>query len=367
MANIRRLMAEVRRLEESDDLEEAIVVYRQALAVQEETTGFADLGLYNGLGDLYLRFGDLDQAVQAFEEAAEHCEDQQLYSNGIAVCKKILRNAPDCVRVYRRVGRLLALSGLEAESLANYRIFCEGMETEGHPSQVIEALSEFVEITADLATVLELSDLLVAADRGHDALVQLRATRDRREKEGKDIVALVRRIQELQPRPGADQEPSTEASASSRSTGAKAADGASTASATADAATPLPEEPIEPDPSVEKPAARRPDSDVASLMDELHDVLARLDGVDRFRHALPIVDHLLEFQPHRFELLHRKLAYAYALGEEAATIEAFLALADCLDRTMDSFSIRALSTSSSSGEVTTAINVGERSEMAPTP
>ena len=365
MANIRRLMAEVRRLEESNDLEKAIVVYRQALAVQEETTGFADLGLYNGLGDLYLRSGDLDQAVQAFEEAAQHCEDQQLYSNGIAVCKKILRNAPDCVRVYRRVGRLLALSGLEAEALANYRIFCEEMETEGHPGLVIEALSEFVGITADLTTALELSDRLVAADRGHEALDQLRATRDRREKTGKDIVALVRRIQELQPRPGAAQEPSASASVSNQSTGAQPVDSSSTASA--DAATTLRAEPMGSDPSVEKPTARRPASDMASLMDELHDVLARLDGADRFRHALPIVDHLLEFEPHRFELLHRKLAYAYALGEEAATIEAFLALADCLDRTLDSFSIRALSTSSSSGDVTTAINVEERSEMAPAP
>jgi hypothetical protein len=106
---------------------------------------------------------------------------------------------------------------------------------------------------------------------------------------------------------------------------------------------------------------------VASLMDELHGVLARLDGTERFRHALPIVDHLLEFQPDRFELLHRKLAYAYALGEEAAAIDAFLALAGVLDQTLESFSLRALSSSSPSGEVKTGLTVEERSEMAPTP
>jgi tetratricopeptide (TPR) repeat protein len=418
MANIRRLMAEARRLEESGDLQKAIVLHRQALAVQEETTGFADLSLYNGLGDLYLRAGELRKAVEAFEEAAQHCEDQQLYSNGIAVCKKILRNAPDCVGAYRREGRLLALSGLEAQSLASYRTYLEHMKREGRTNETIEALSEFVDLTAHDETALELAERMVEVDRGLEALTRLRAVRDRREEQGRDVVALVRRIQELQPRYGTPAQGATgqkTPSAHPRSTSGSGSPppSAETGSEVSYAApeTPKAEERVpssasspghaeptvgrvqagttpgtanvEADPPAASGGAAEPvaktddqvsasshphdsDSDVTALMHELQDVLSRLDGEQKFRHALPIVEHLLEFEPDRFELLHRKLGYAYALGEEAATIAAYLALGECLDRHLSSFSIRALSTSTPDGDVKAALKVEEFPEVAPT-
>jgi tetratricopeptide (TPR) repeat protein len=412
MANIRRLMAEARRLEESGDLQKAIVLHRQALAVQEETAGFADLSLYNGLGDLYMRSGELTKAIKAFEEAAQHCEDQQLYSNGIAVCKKILRNAPDCVRVYRRVGRLLAHSGLEAQSLASYRTYCDHLEREGRSSETIEALMEFVNLTAHDETALELVDRMVQKDRGLEALTCLRAVRDRREEQGRDVVALVRRIQELQPRYGTPEEkppveatssaasrstsdpertprPSTETSSAvsamapdaaraeasapsampapdSATTSAVPAHGPATTSAVAEQTQTTRDRPEADGRPPEKTPSRVSDSDVATLMQELQDVLSRLDGEQKFRHALPIVEHLLEFDPDRFELLHRKLGYAYALGEEEATIAAYLALGECLDKHLRSFSIRALSTSTPSGSVKTAVKVEKRPEVAPT-
>jgi tetratricopeptide (TPR) repeat protein len=393
MANIRRLMAEARRLEESGDLQKAIVLHRQALAVQEETAGFADLSLYNGLGDLYMRSGELTKAIKAFEEAAQHCEDQQLYSNGIAVCKKILRNAPDCVRVYRRVGRLLALSGLEAQALASYRTYCDHMEGEGRPSETLEALSEFVELTAHDETALELAHRMVEKDRGLEALTCLRAVRDKREEQGRDVVALVRRIQELQPRYGAPEE--KRSAVSTKATDAVKAEASApaliapepgvrpasteqtvtaTSSPDVDAnasSSEAPDEPLESMPRSNRDTPqptrpRDPDPDVATLTHELQDVLSRLEGEQKFRHALPIVEHLLEFDPDRFELLHRKLGYAYALGEEQAAISAYLALGECLDRHLSSFSLRALSTSTPSGSVTTAIKVEERPEVAPT-
>lgn len=395
MANIRRLMAEARRSEESGDLETAIVLHRQALALQEETTGFADLSLYNGLGDLYLRAGELSKAVEAFEEAAQHCEDQQLYSNGIAVCKKILRNAPDRIDAYRREGRLLALSGLAAQSLTSYRSYFEHVKREGGTSETIEALTEFVDLTADDETALELADLMVAADRGREALTQLRAVRDRRQEQGRDVVALVRRIQELQPRYAAPAERS--AGSGTPAAPARATTGPTPPFRSSPQPTPqavsgdragvargLPE--IEASPaaaansdaeSVERVACTdghasasrggsESDSDVVTLMHELQDVLSRLDGEQKFRHALPIVEHLLEFEPGRFELLHRKLGYAYALGEEAASVAAYLALGECLDRHLRSFTIRALSTSTPDGDVKTALKVEKLPEAAPT-
>jgi len=332
MANIRKWIADARDLEDAGNLHGALATYRKALVAQEETSGFADLSLHNGLGDLHLRSGDLQEAVEAYESAAVQCEEQQLYANGIALCKKILRNAPGQLTAYRRLGRLFALSGLEVEARANFHEYARQLRAKGSEKEARLALGELVELTGDEEVAAELADAFAEEGRVQDALELLRSARDRRERSGRGVVTLVRKIQELQPR------------------GLPAA----------------PAAPVEADVTPQPGMAEIPDdaADTDSLICELHRVLSQLHGEDRFRHALPLVEHLLEMQPGRFELLHRKLAYAFALGEEGAAVSAYLALGECLDRELQTFKLRTLSTSTPSGAVTAAVNVEPASESA---
>ncbi|MDX1395483.1 MAG: tetratricopeptide repeat protein [Gemmatimonadota bacterium] len=380
MANIRRWIAEARDLEDSGDLQGALSVYRKALVAQEETSGFADLSLYNGLGDLYLRAGDTPKAIEAYESAASQCEEQQLYANGIALCKKILRNAPDHVPAYRRAGRLLALSGLDAEAAANFREFAARETAAGRPHEAREALREMVELTADEEAAVDLADQLVASERASDALEMLRAARDRRERQGRDVVVLLRKIQELSSLVRTDDGEERPAEASSPTSAEPArppsersepsSRGRSSADRAASDASGDPGVSGEVDASSEnaafEPSTSLDHADPGAITRELHRVLAEARGEDRFRYALPLVEHLLEFQPGRFELLHRKLAYAFALGDEQATISAYMALGECLDRHLESFTLRTLSTATPSGAVTAALKV-EASGDAPIP
>lgn len=367
MANIRKWIAEARDLEDSGDLGGALSIYRKALVAQEETSGFADLSLYNGLGDLFLRAGDTSEAVEAYENAATQCEEQQLYANGIALCKKILRNAPDHLPVYRRVGRLFGLSGLDAEASANYQEYARRCREAGREGEAFEALREMIEITADEAAAVELADTLAGQGRYDDALVMLRTARERRERQGRDFVTLLRKIQELQPH----ATPTDVGPTSTWPTGT-----GEEAVAAAKASRPVPPGSSDAVPSDESrpettptPAATPtpPSFDVAdtgSLTRELQRVLSSFDGDERFRLALPIIEALLELQPGRFELLHRKVAYAFALGDEAAAVQAYLALGGCLDAQFQSFTLRTLSTSTPSGSVTAAVKV-EHSPVTP--
>jgi len=332
MANIRKWIADARALEEEGDLQGALATYRKALVAQEETSGFADLSLYNGLGDLHLRSGDPREAVEAYERAAAQCEEQQLYANGIALCKKILRNAPGHLAACHRLGRLFALSGLEAEARSNFHRYAEHLRVHESEEEAWLALRELVELSGDEEVAAELADRLAAANRPDDALAMLRAARDLRERAGCGFVTLVRKIQELQAR------------------GLTAAES----------------EPDETDETVRPPPAASPEeeADTESLTSELQRVLSQLHGEERFRHALPLVGHLLEIQPGRFELLHRQLAYAFALGEEEVAVSAYLALGECLDRELQTFKLRTLSTSTASGVVTAAVNVEPATEPA---
>lgn len=376
MANIRKWIAEARDLEDSGDLSGALAIYRKALVAQEETSGFADLSLYNGLGDLFLRAGDVSEAVEAYENAAAQCEEQQLYANGIALCKKILRNAPDHLPVYRRVGRLFALSGLDAEASTNYQEYARRCRDGGRESEAFEALREMIAITADEAAAVELADTLAAGGSHDAALAMLRAARERRERQGRDFVTLLRKIQEFQPH----ATPTDNAPTPTRSTGSaeEAVVSAktsrpvpSTRPSTVEAgqshrvATPAAADTPTPTPGSDAPSMPSFDvADTGSLTRELQRVLSSFDGDERFRLALPIIEALLEIQPGRFELLHRKVAYAFALGDETAAVQAYLALGECLDAQFESFTLRALSTSTPSGSVTAAVKV-ERSPAAP--
>lgn len=375
MANIRRWMAEARRAEESGDLQQALELFRKALAAQEETSGFADLSLYNGLGDLLLRAGRKVDAIEAFEKAVRRCEDQQLYANGIALCKKILRNAPDHIETHQVVGRLLALSGLEEQARASYETYCELVNGDGRKRRA--ALAELVEITADEVACLDLADELAEAGEPQAALERLRATRARREEQGRDVVSIVRRIQELQaefpeeterPRPSNAGRTAPGSGPAGRQIGGHApTQRGAPAEREADRAAEVVGESGDQDPGSTVEDASNAEVDVESLTIELQRALAELQGDDRLRRALVIVSQLLELQPDRFDLLHRKLGYAFTLSDEAAAIEAYLALGECLERNLKSFSIRTLSTTSSeASEVTSAITVQPRRGTAPT-
>lgn len=371
MANIRNWMARARELENSGDLPGAIAVYRKALVSQEETSGYADLTVYNGLGDLHLRGGEIDAAIEAYERAADQCEDQQLYANAIALCKKILRNAPGHIDAYCRVARLSALSGLEAEAHRHFDMYRERLADAGRAAEQLEALRELVEISADEEWTIELAESLDAAGRRDRALELLRSVRDRREAEGQAVVILVRKIQELQPRSvDVDVEPDATtagvpaladaAPAAPQAVASTPADGSSpahppgpVATVGADAVGP-PAGPLAPPPDPE---------DIASLTHELERTLSELEGEDRLTRALQVVDRLLEFEPGRFELLQKKLAYSFALGDQANAVSAYLALGEALDAQLEAFSLRMISSSTDSGAVTAAIKVDEVSGL----
>lgn len=174
MHKLGSLMREARLAEQSGELRRAIQLYRKVLSLQEKEEGGGELGLYNALGDLYLRVGDVESGVACFERAAERQEEEQLYANAIALCKKILRNAPGRTHSYRRVGRLQAVAGLQAEARESYIEYANRMEREGSPDLAREALEEFAELSGDEEIRLALADRYLVADRAEAALGQLR-------------------------------------------------------------------------------------------------------------------------------------------------------------------------------------------------
>lgn len=384
MANDKRLAEKARRSEERGELERAIAFYKEILADQEES-GSLDPSLYNRVGDLYLKNGDRGSAVRCFERAVDYYESHQLFTNAIALCKKILRNAPDHTETYRQAGRLLTQAGLLAEARSSYIEYANRMERDGSMDRAIQALREFAELSGDEEIRLALADRSLVADRTEEALEQLRLVLEERERRGEDATEVRERIQQIDPRLDSGDETTPEPE--SEEGGPSEPEAVSRAPSEAelrdvlveaerDLATEPPEAAELPDADQESAPAGRAarydpepgstgDPDVSVLAGELQDVLNRLEGEEKLRQALPVIDQLLQFEPEKVTLLQRKLGYALALGKESAAIEAYLALGSVLASELTQFSLRFLTTSSDSGVVTTAVKVEERSASGP--
>jgi tetratricopeptide (TPR) repeat protein len=197
MTTFQRLKHEARKAEQRSDWRKAIALYREAMRFDERQHGTSELGLFNRIGDLHIRLGEVPQAVECYEQAADRYAEADLPTSAVALCNKILRVAPDRTDVFRRLGLLHAATGLLAEARAATLQYVDRMEEAGSLGGAIEAVQEFVNLTGDETIRVQVADLL--AERAHpdQAQAQLRLASDAGLRNGLDMDALEQRIERL--------------------------------------------------------------------------------------------------------------------------------------------------------------------------
>lgn len=154
MAKVNLLKNKARREEQRENWSKAIELYTQALdASRKDGEAFADLSLYNRIGDIYLRIGQKNTAVRYYEQAIERYGEQDLHTSAIALCNKVLRIEPGRSTVFLQLGRLHLATNLIADARAHYHKYAESMRDRGSESAAFTALEELIEDTGDPHTV----------------------------------------------------------------------------------------------------------------------------------------------------------------------------------------------------------------------
>jgi tetratricopeptide (TPR) repeat protein len=197
MTTFQRLKHEARKAEQRSDWRKAIALYREAMRFDERQHGTSELGLFNRIGDLHIRLGEIPQAVECYEQAADRYAENDLPTSAIALCNKILRVAPDRTDVFRRLGLLHAATGLLAEARNSLLQFVDRTESAGDLSLAVEAVQEFVNLTQDETIRVQVAELL--AERGHpdQAQAQLRLASASSRGQGLNTEGLEQRIEKL--------------------------------------------------------------------------------------------------------------------------------------------------------------------------
>ena len=103
MSKLEKLKDRARALE-AKDARAAIDTWLEVLRAQdEEGDPNPDLGIFNRIGDLYLKVKDPGLAADYYDRAVDRYAELGFHNNAIAMCNKVLRNAPGRPTTYLKL------------------------------------------------------------------------------------------------------------------------------------------------------------------------------------------------------------------------------------------------------------------------
>src|SRR5216117_419014 len=151
MSKLEKQKEKARSLEAKDP-KGAIEAWRHVLKGQEEDGDpNPDLTIFNRIGDLYLKVREPAQAADYYDQAVDKYAELGFHNNAIAMCNKVLRNAPGRQTTYLKLAKLYASKGFMAEAKQNFVEYAERMHRAGKIQHAFAALKEFADISAESA------------------------------------------------------------------------------------------------------------------------------------------------------------------------------------------------------------------------
>src|SRR5438105_5026500 len=151
MSKLEQLKEKAKGLE-SKDPKRAVEIWLEALSMQEsEGKANADLSIYNRIGDLHIKLKDPGQAADYYDQAVDKYAELGFHNNAIAMCNKVLRNAPARQTAYLKLAKLYAAKGFIAEATQNFVEYAERMQKTGKIQQAFSALKELTDILPESA------------------------------------------------------------------------------------------------------------------------------------------------------------------------------------------------------------------------
>lgn len=153
MSNAAKHRKKAAEFEQLKQIDRAIASYVKAIEESEAAGEDVDVALFNKVGDLALRQGRVPDAITYYERAVEHYATSGLFNNAIALCNKILRNAPGRANVYFTLGRICARKGLRGDATRNFLEYATRMQQDGRVDEGMRALAEVADLMPELTEI----------------------------------------------------------------------------------------------------------------------------------------------------------------------------------------------------------------------
>ena len=202
MSNVAKLKKQAAELELKKQFDKALAIYIKLLASFDENASELDVALFNRVGDLLLRQGNVADAVDYYEQAVDRYGETGFFNNAIALCNKILRHSPGRASVYYKLGKISAQKGFKNDAKVNFLEYADRMQKGGKVDEAFRALKEFADLCPDQDEIrLMLAEQLTKADRKSEAIEQLQTLHERYDSEGRasEAAATASRMRSIDP------------------------------------------------------------------------------------------------------------------------------------------------------------------------
>src|SRR5947208_1265996 len=149
MSKLEKQKEKARSLETKDP-RAAIEVWLEALKAQEDDGDpNPDLSIFNRIGYLYLKVKDPAQAADYYDRAVDKYAELGFHNKAIAMCNKVLRNAPGRHTTKAKLAKLYAAKGFVSEAKLHFVEYAERMQKIGKIQHAFAALKEFTDISPE--------------------------------------------------------------------------------------------------------------------------------------------------------------------------------------------------------------------------
>jgi tetratricopeptide (TPR) repeat protein len=202
MSQVAKLKKQAADFELKKQFDKAIAVYVKLLDSYDQFAAELDVALFNRVGDLMLRQGNVADAVDYYERAVDRYADTGFFNNAIALCNKILRYSPGRASIYYKLGKISAQKGFTNEARTNFLEYADRMQKAGNVDEAFRALTEFADLCPDQHEIrLMLADQLVRAGREQDAIEQFQVLYERYDRDGRsgDATHVLERMRAIDP------------------------------------------------------------------------------------------------------------------------------------------------------------------------
>ena len=203
MADIAKLKKKALEHEQKKQPDKALALYIQILEESESSPADeVDVSLYNRVGDLLVKQGNVGDAVTYYERAVDLYTEGGFLNNAIALCNKILRQSPGRTSVYYKLGKISAQKGFNSDARKNYLEFADRMQRESKLDEAFRALAEFCDLCPGQDDIrLMLADQLQKQGKPAKAIEQLQILYDRATADGRqaEADAAVERMKAIDP------------------------------------------------------------------------------------------------------------------------------------------------------------------------
>jgi tetratricopeptide (TPR) repeat protein len=150
-------------------LGEAIAEYQKLSEGEEQDTNISNI-----IGDLYMRLGQDDKALASFRNVATHYESRGLYSQALAIYKKINKLSPEDIDYALKLAELYGTQGFILEAKSEYIKIAEKLKREKKTKQLIFLYEKLIKIDRqDVQSRLMLASLYISEGLQDEAVDML--------------------------------------------------------------------------------------------------------------------------------------------------------------------------------------------------